>query len=80
MKYRSTRGGVSGLSFEDALYTGYTSDGGIIMPEVIPKIAKDVLKSWVNLSYMQLAKRCWTRHSVDLLTLTLLLYPILKMD
>jgi threonine synthase len=30
MKYKSTRGGVHGLSFEDALYTGYASDGGIM--------------------------------------------------
>lgn len=57
MKYKSTRGGVHGLSFEDALYTGYASDGGILIPESIPVISKETLKSWVPLSYKELAKK-----------------------
>lgn len=57
MKYKSTRGRVCGLSFEEALYTGYASDGGILVPEVVPSINNDTLKSWVKLSYKDLAKK-----------------------
>lgn len=57
MKYISTRGGVSGLTFEEALYTGYAEDGGILLPETIPVIDKSTLKSWAQLTYSQLAKK-----------------------
>lgn len=56
MKYCSTRGGVKGLTFEDALYTGYAEDGGILLPEEIPNISNDKLKSWSKLSYVELVK------------------------
>ena len=36
MRYKSTRGGVSGLSFEDAVMMGLSSDGGLLIPEKIP--------------------------------------------
>ncbi|XP_062602967.1 threonine synthase-like 2 [Saccostrea cucullata] len=57
MKYKSTRGDVTNLTFEEALYTGYAEDGGILLPETIPKIDSKVLKSWASLSYVQLAKK-----------------------
>ncbi|CAC5360111.1 THNSL2 [Mytilus coruscus] len=57
MKYKSTRGGVSGLSFQDALYTGYAADGGILVPESIPVLNMETLKSWASLSYIDLAKK-----------------------
>ncbi|VDI00928.1 Hypothetical predicted protein, partial [Mytilus galloprovincialis] len=57
MKYKSTRGGVSGLSFQDALYTGYAADGGILVPESIPVLDMDTLRSWSSLSYIDLAKK-----------------------
>ncbi|XP_061180477.1 threonine synthase-like 2 [Saccostrea echinata] len=57
MKYKSTRGDVTNRTFEEALYTGYAEDGGILLPETIPKIDVKVLKSWTNLSYVQLAKK-----------------------
>ncbi|OWF40335.1 threonine synthase-like 2 [Mizuhopecten yessoensis] len=56
MRYCSTRGGVTGLTFEEALYTGYAEDGGIILPETIPTITTDTLKSWSKLSYVGLVK------------------------
>ena len=56
MKYQSTRGGVKGLSFEEALYTGYAEDGGILLPEEVPKITRDVLQKWSKLSYIELVK------------------------
>lgn len=57
MKYRSTRGDISGRTFEEALCTGYAEDGGILLPETIPKIDVDTLKSWASLSYVDLAKK-----------------------
>ncbi|XP_078310780.1 threonine synthase-like 2 isoform X3 [Crassostrea virginica] len=57
MKYKSTRGDVTGLTFEEALCTGYAEDGGILLPETIPKVDTNQLKSWANLSFIELAKK-----------------------
>ncbi len=57
MKYCSTRGGSSGLTFEDALFSGFTSDGGILLPESIPQIDEETLGKWADLSYPQLVKQ-----------------------
>ena len=54
MKYCSTRGKVQGLSFEDALFSGFLGDGGMALPETIPKVSMETLKSWVGLSYRDL--------------------------
>ena len=34
--YQSTRGGVRGVSFEDAVLSGYAPDGGLLVPELVP--------------------------------------------
>ena len=52
MKYKSTRGGVSGLSFTEAFLMGLATDGGLIVPEEIPKADLDRLE---NLDYRSLA-------------------------
>lgn len=57
MKYGSTRGGVKNFTFEQALFTGYASDGGILLPESIPAVPVDTLKSWKDLSFVELAKK-----------------------
>lgn len=57
MKYKSTRGDVTGQTFEEALFTGYAADGGLILPETIPKIDAKELTSWAKLSYVELAKK-----------------------
>lgn len=46
MKYRSTRGGCSGASFEEALFSGYTSDGGLFVPEELPQVPTSLLEKW----------------------------------
>ena len=38
MRYRSTRGGVTGLSFKDAVMMGLADDGGLLLPETIPAL------------------------------------------
>ena len=56
MKYRSTRGKAKAESFEDVLFSGYASDGGLFMPEKIPLVGKTTLEKWRNLSYLELCK------------------------
>jgi len=56
MKYQSSRGGYNDLSFEKVLFSGYAPDGGLFVPQVIPKVDKETLKSWSHLSYIDLAK------------------------
>ena len=51
MKYLSTRGGIKGLSFADVLVSSYASDGGMYLPETIPKVSLDMLRAWADLSY-----------------------------
>lgn len=52
MRYKSSRGGVKGLSFIDAFLMGLADDGGLIVPEYVPKVELDRLES---LSYKDLA-------------------------
>lgn len=56
MKYRSTRGKVQSSSFEDVLFSGYASDGGLFMPESIPVVDITTLEKWKELSYLELTK------------------------
>ncbi len=52
MRYKSTRGGVDGISFSDAFLMGLATDGGLILPEEIPQVDLNRLK---NLDYNDLA-------------------------
>ena len=52
MRYKSTRGGVSGLTFTDAFLMGLATDGGLIVPERIPSVDVERLK---DLNYRALA-------------------------
>lgn len=54
MKYRSTRGGVAGLDFKDAVIMGLADDGGLLVPETIPNIAAELAR-WEGLSFSELA-------------------------
>ena len=55
MKYRSTRGQVSGISFKDAVMMGLADDGGLLLPESIPTFSKEELRKMVALPYADLA-------------------------
>ena len=55
MKYKSTRGQVSGLSFSDALLMGLASDNGLLVPETIPDVSGK-LDLWRNLGFVELAQ------------------------
>ena len=55
MKYKSTRGGVTDLSFTDALLMGLASDGGLLVPQQIPDVS-DQLDAWRDCTFVELAQ------------------------
>jgi len=57
MKYRSTRGGIEGISFEDAVMRGLAEDGGLFVPHSIPEISWENLKAWKSLSFHELSAK-----------------------
>ncbi len=55
MRYKSTRGGVSGLTFSDAVMMGLATDGGLLLPEYIPTISTQELHSFRSMEYVEIA-------------------------
>ncbi len=55
MIYISTRGQEEELSFEEVLVSGLARDGGLYVPKVWPKISKEEMASFANLSYQDIA-------------------------
>ena len=60
MRYISTRGGVEPKSFEDVVLTGLAEDGGLFVPEEMPKFSVEEIASWSDLSYEELALKVIT--------------------
>ena len=57
MKYISTRGNAPVLSFEDAMLTGLARDGGLYVPETIPKLSHSSIADMAGLPYEEVAFR-----------------------
>ena len=55
MKYISTRGGIAPISFKDSVMMGLATDGGLILPERLPRVDESTIKKWGALSYPELA-------------------------
>lgn len=55
MKYISTRGGIDPISFKDSVMMGLATDGGLILPERLPRVNETIIKKWEALSYPELA-------------------------
>jgi len=53
--YRSTRGGQTGLKFDEAVLQGLATDRGLLVPEVIPSFPADAPEKWRGLSFQDLA-------------------------
>jgi len=60
VKYISTRGQSPALSFEDVVLTGLAPDGGLYVPENLPKFSAEEIASWAGLSYQDLALKIIT--------------------
>ena len=57
MRYLSTRGAAPPLSFEEVLLAGLASDGGLYVPEALPRFSRDEIAALRGLSYPALAER-----------------------
>lgn len=55
MEYISTRGGIRGLSFEDAVMMGLAADGGLLLPARIPQFSSGELERLAALPYQEQA-------------------------
>ncbi len=55
MRYVSTRGGVSAVTFSEAVMMGLATDGGLLLPETIPAIDSETLQRWAGLPFQELA-------------------------
>ncbi|KAJ1797648.1 threonine synthase, partial [Coemansia sp. RSA 2599] len=55
MKYRSTRGQVTGQGFESVVLEGLASDGGLYIPEQLPALPSDWQTRWAKLPFAKLA-------------------------
>jgi threonine synthase len=53
--YVSTRGGVPPVDFETAVLQGFAADGGLFVPQTIPRITDEKLLKWSKLSFVDLA-------------------------
>ena len=55
MRYLSTRGGVTPVSFSQAVMMGLATDGGLLLPERIPAVDAATLAAWARLPFASLA-------------------------
>ncbi|WP_304639451.1 threonine synthase [Pseudomonas sp.] len=55
MRYISTRGQAPALNFEDVLLAGLATDGGLYVPENLPRFTQEEIASWSGLPYHELA-------------------------
>jgi threonine synthase len=53
--YRSTRGGIAPVDFGTAIVEGFAADGGLFVPDSIPRVSPGTLKQWSGLGYVDLA-------------------------
>ena len=57
MRYVSTRGTAPTLDFEEAMLTGLARDGGLYVPETVPRIDADELAALAGRPYEEVALR-----------------------
>ena len=55
MKYISTRGGITPVSFKEAVMMGLATDGGLLLPEYLPRADAETLQRWESFTFKQLA-------------------------
>ena len=55
MKYLSTRGQVKNIPFKQAVMMGLAEDGGLLLPEFIPRLSPGDLDALAKLAYPELA-------------------------
>lgn len=66
MRYISTRGGISGISFKDAVMMGLADDGGLLLPQSIPHLTPGDIDALGMLDYPELAFQIISRYVSDI--------------
>lgn len=66
MKYVSTRGETPEISFKDTVFEGLAPDGGLIVPERIPKLSEEEIENLRKLSYKELALKVFSYYVSDI--------------
>ncbi len=66
MHYISTRGGISPIPFKEAVMMGLATDGGLLLPEVLPKVTPESLNRWHSYSFQQLASEIFRLFITDI--------------
>lgn len=67
MRYHSTRGQAPELGFEDTLLTGLAADGGLYVPDALPRFTAEELTALAHLPYTALAQRIIAPFCADVL-------------
>lgn len=60
MKYISTRGGITPVSFKEAVMMGLASDGGLLLPLPLPSAGSETINLWSEMEYQDLALEIMT--------------------
>lgn len=55
IQYVSTRGGISPVRFDQAVLQGFAADGGLFVPDTLPRFSRETIEAWRGLSYPDLA-------------------------
>ncbi|HEY1983082.1 MAG TPA: threonine synthase [Xanthobacteraceae bacterium] len=55
MRYLSTRGEAPSLGFAEAMLAGLARDGGLYVPEALPRLEPEVIASFAGRSYAEIA-------------------------
>jgi threonine synthase len=55
MHYVSTRGGIAPVGFAEAVMMGLATDGGLLVPETLPRLDAATLSRWAGLPFQDLA-------------------------
>lgn len=66
MKYISTRGGMAPVPYSAILLEGLATDGGLAVPETVPRVSAETIESWRGLSYPELAAEVLGRFATDI--------------
>ncbi len=66
MRYISTRGGISPITFKETVLEGLAPDGGLILPEDLPRLSSEEVASLKGLPYPDLALEVFRRFIDDL--------------
>ena len=71
LKYVSNTGGGDAVDFETAILDGFAADGGLYVPEELPKISKETLEQWSILTIQNWPLKFYLFLLIDLLYLKL---------